>query len=384
MKNSLFYPFIVSFFIALIVCVFFVLSFKTAVGSDFVSYLTGAYIVRSGYWDKLYDLATQYRFQQIVIYPNSESSVLPYVNIPILALVIVPFTYLPLLTAYKIFVLVLLLVVGIFSFFVHKAFKYLRGSLWVLIPFIFYPSFGSIFEGQITPIILLDLILIFVLFKNNKESLAGLLTSFLLFKIQYVILFAYLLALTTQRKKFLKGFLLGSIVILGVSLFLSKGGILTSYFPFIFSVQKPELGTRMADMLTLHASLSQIFKTISYKHIFIINSLLFLVSLTVFYLKRKKLKFEEAFAVAIIFTLVFSVHSVNYDYALLLIPIFYLLNEYKHYKNLSHSKLLALLLLLLLPILFISTTANTGLLVPYLLFLSIYLILKKDGYAFYA
>src|SRR3989344_3623586 len=118
-KRYLSLVFIFSSFLALLEVVFFVLSLNEANGSDFISYYTGAYTIRTGEGSKLYDLQVQYDNQQEILFKEQKSEVedsfvgfikiLPYVNIPPLALFIIPLTFIPFIAAYKLFVLANLL-----------------------------------------------------------------------------------------------------------------------------------------------------------------------------------------------------------------------------------------------------------------------------------
>ena len=67
--------FLISFLLALVICVFLLLTLREAIGSDFVSYLTGADILKASKGRLLYDLDTQYMYQQQVLFPHHETSI---------------------------------------------------------------------------------------------------------------------------------------------------------------------------------------------------------------------------------------------------------------------------------------------------------------------
>ena len=344
--------FVTSFFLALLGVVFFVLSFKDAVGSDFVSFLTGAKILESGNGENLYDFRTQFEYQKIVTKPLEENSLLPYINVPILALLLVPLTDLSLLNAFKLYTLLILVVVVSISLLVKKIFENLSSSYWLLLPFVFYPSIGSVFVGQITQILVLVLLLVYKFVRERKAFISGILCSLLMVKFQYIIFSIYIFILVKDRKKYLSGYLLGLTVILLISTVLTNGAFIKDYLNFVFVMQKPQFGIRAEDMFTLHASLSQ-FYLFSYSQLFMVNFFFFLASVGVFWLSVKRLSLDRAFLIAIIFTLIFCVHGVNYDYAISIIPIFILINKLKSNIGLEIGEKISLFILLMAPVFFV-------------------------------
>ena len=67
----------------------------------------------------------------------------------------------------------------------------------------------------------------------------------------------------------------------------------------------------------------------------------------------KKLSYDRVFAIAIIFTLIFCVHGVNYDYAISIIPIFILINKLKSNIGLEIGEKISLFILLMAPVFFV-------------------------------
>ncbi|KKQ42532.1 MAG: hypothetical protein US60_C0016G0010 [Microgenomates group bacterium GW2011_GWC1_37_8] len=344
--------FVTSFFLALLGVIFFVLSFKDAVGSDFVSFLTGAKILESGNGENLYDFRTQFEYQKIVTKPLEENSLLPYVNVPILALLLVPLTDLSLLNAFKLYTLLILVVVVSISLLVKKIFENLSSSYWLLLPFVFYPSIGSVFVGQITQILVLVLLLVYKFVRERKAFISGILCSLLMVKFQYLIFSVYIFILVKDRKKYLSGLLLGLVIIFTLSMVLTNGALLRNYLDFVFAMQKPEYGTRMEEAFTLFAFLSQQY-SLSFWQLFLTNFIFYIFSIGAFLLLAKKLSYDRVFAIAIIFTLIFCVHGVNYDYAISIIPIFILINKLKSNIGLEIGEKISLFILLMAPVFFV-------------------------------
>lgn len=72
--------------------------------SDFKSFYTGALIAKSSQRKSLYDLNFQTKVQTEIFEGESNNSqILPYMDSPVLALALIPFVFLPALSAFKVF-----------------------------------------------------------------------------------------------------------------------------------------------------------------------------------------------------------------------------------------------------------------------------------------
>lgn len=354
-KNLLLTVFSLSFLLALLGAVLFFVDFEKALGSDLVSFLTGAYIIRDGHGQKLFDLDTQYVYQQKVIAPASESSVLPFENLPVFAFMLIPLTYLPLLTAYKIYVFIVILAYVTSSLLSVRIFTGLKkGFWWLLLPFVFYPSLGSIFSGQTTPILILVLLLSLLAIKEKRNFLAGVAISFLFLKIQYIVIIPFVFLLAKDKVKFVKGSVLSSAILLATSFAINGWDFIMRYYKFIFSVQRPEFGIRVDDMFTLHSTLSRtlFLSKMNYWQLFWVNTVLYVLIIIGFYALSKRVGLKKGYCLAILLGMTFSVHGVNYDYALTLLPLYFLLERVKTKKIKTHETW-ALFMLLLTPVLFV-------------------------------
>lgn len=344
--------FLASFFVSLLLAVFGYLSFRNALGSDLVSYLTGALAIREGYGTNLYNYQTQAHFQAEVIKPFKEQSILPFHNFPLLAAAFIPLTYFNLLTAYKLFVAFLFIVLGAFSYISTRTFKNIpKGSFWFIVAFLFYPSLDAAFSGQVTLLILFLLLSIFIYLKKGEGLIAGALSSLLLLKVQYVIFVPFLVILTKDKKALLKGFLASSGVIFLSSVLISGWDFFSAYPQYVLSMQRPEFGIRVHDMFTLFAFAEQIpsLSFLSSGALMAFNLIFYLFALYFFSKKISKKSLNLSFATAVLLTLLFAVHGVNHDLALLLIPIFVLLNIMKSKKGLKIAGKTALFTLFLVP-----------------------------------
>ncbi len=352
--------FLISFLLALVICVFLLLTLREAIGSDFVSYLTGAEIIKASKGPLLYDLDTQYFYQQSVLFPHHETSILPFVNFPIIAFILIPFTYLPLIWAYKIYIGLLISILLVISNFSKKLFTNLpKNSIFYYLPFLFYPSLGSLFSGQLTPIILLIFLVIYSQLIKKKYMYAGLMTGLLIVKIQYLVSAPILFVLAENKKDFLKGFLISCILLFSVNLLLARNFFLPHYLQFIFAVQKPEFGARPQEMFTFYSSLEQLsaFAQFPKSVLISLNFGFYLLSLVLIALSAKRISLDISYAAVVICSMIFSIHGLNYDYSLVIVPVFILLNRlYNRSTAFDYEKIITLLLLVL-PILFVVNRA---------------------------
>jgi hypothetical protein len=360
---------------SIVLAVILEVNLANALGSDLVSFLTGAKIIWGGQGKYLYDLSIQYKFQSQLITPHSENFLLPFRNLPFFALFFIPLSFLPLLTAYKVYTLMLVFVALSVSRFSLKIFDNLKGSFWFILPFIFYPSFGSLFAGQVS--ILLLLLFMFVYFYLQKGNFfkSGFLVGLSFLKIQYIIFFPFLFILSKDKKNFLKGFSLSSVLILLGSGFISGLGFFESYFYMLANTQNPIFGTKDQNMFTFYSSLSQIspFSSFPRPSLFLINLFFYSLSIWIFYKNHKKISFEKSFTILTLLTLIFSVHGVNHDLALLVLPIWLLIDNLKGNKKVSISNVLVIFILILSPLTFV---LNVSYLTSFLFIFSVALLFR--------
>jgi hypothetical protein len=208
--------------------------------TDFPAFYTAGKLVTEGVGANFYNYLTQQDIQKR-FFPASLSfnnSYYPFRNPPFYALIFVPFSFFQPSISY------LLLIIGNFSllmYFSLETAKFLTirnptlKMTILLLTLSFYPTNEAIVYTQ--PSILLALIFLksYVLVKENRGFLTGLLLSLLLIKLQYF--FIPLLSLLFARKsREVYGMLVGSTILLLISTILVGLDGVYRYVQFLISV----------------------------------------------------------------------------------------------------------------------------------------------------
>jgi hypothetical protein len=165
--------------------------------------------------------------------------------------------------------------------------------------------------------------------------------GFLLIKPQFLLLFPFVLAIVSDKWKFLKGFVLSVAVLVVVSLLVSGVDAPVNYFAFLKQTNSPDYGNRYWQMFTLYSLLKQTpyLSRLSFNWISVINLLFYFISFVVFINKSRRLPFDIVFSNALILTIVFSVHTLVHDTSMLFIS-FLIFIELLRRSNNYRSKVL--------------------------------------------
>ncbi len=194
---------------------------------DFVTFYTGASLLRSAHPQQLYDLTAQAILQVSLLRPYGwvlPNGLLPFVHPPFFAALVIPFTYLPMHIAFLIWNLVsfLLLLASIKLLLNHQGQRSLRNSLVVLMVVLaFFPIFQTLQEGQGSFLVLFGFTLAYLLIKRGSEGWAGFALALGLIKPQLVVVIA--LVLLFKRRWRALSALCGSSVLLTVVSWLLVG-----------------------------------------------------------------------------------------------------------------------------------------------------------------
>lgn len=345
--NKVVFVFLLSLLVSSLVFVFVVGVEQYVYRSDFVSFVNGAQIIAKGEGERLYNLELQRENQLIVTAPHNQMVLLPYRNPPVLALLFVPFVFFHLTIAYKIFTFVLIITTLVFMGVSAKLFENLKTSYWLMLPFLFYPSIVAIFAGQISMFILLIYLFTYFFLKKEKALSLGVITGLLFFKPQYILSFPFIYILSKNRASFIKGLAISSLLIFGGSILISGLGFAGDYFRMLIQTERM-IGEAKTSMFTIFYTLSQ--TTLQRYYIFLINLLMYLIAVFYFYRNHKKFNLDINYCLAVLLTLVFCVHGVIVDMAIVLLPILILLNKNKSNKETSAVNVFVLLILVLSPL----------------------------------
>ncbi len=194
----------------------------TPLATDFLSFWTGASLIRDGVGPALYDMGTQHALEWKVlsmtttIDPTKLVNWLdPYHTPPPLALIFVPLTWLPIPLGYLLWSAVSL---GAFIAAIALPLRGLRDARSVAILMITIgPIADNLIWGQVDALFLLALSLSLLLLSRGKPFLGGVLLGFLWLKPQYAVLFP-LIFLIKGRWRELGGMAVTGLVFAALSL----------------------------------------------------------------------------------------------------------------------------------------------------------------------
>jgi glycosyl transferase family 87 len=196
---------------------------------DFRHLYTAGYMVRVGQAADVYDYGLYERFQNELVGPAAGA--LPFNHLAYEALVYVPFSFLTYRHAYFAFLAANLLILAAAIRIVRPLFSPLA-QVWSLLPVAivgcFLPVAIALIEGQ-DSIILLALFAGSCLAAHRQQDLkAGVLLGMTLFKFQYVLPIV-LLFFVWKRWRFLAGFAISGVAVVGVSAWLTGLSGLVTY-----------------------------------------------------------------------------------------------------------------------------------------------------------
>ncbi len=342
--------------------------------TDIVSFITGARIVRFGEGENLYDLSVQQKHQSIVTKPN-KLILLPYRNLPLLASFYIPLTYISLYSAYQIYALVLIVFTTFISWFSTRVFENLKNSYWFILPFAFYPTLSVIFYGQNSTFLVLAFMSIYYYLRKDKPFIVGIILGLLFLKIQYILCLPYVCFLLNKKPKFFKGLFISTLFVFLGSIYISGFGFFEEYIRMLIKTESPVYGTKATTMFPLFSSMSQILP-LAKQYLLIINMAFYVLSIWLFSKNHYKFSLQINFAILALLTLVFCIHGGYFDMALLIVPLWLLIDIYKGSNNFNLENILVIFI-----IIFSSLFLELGLsfAVPFLFLLSVALLFNKSN-----
>lgn len=166
---------------------------------DFRIFYTAGLILRRGQGHDLYNDDLQLKTQrEFVKLPASETSPLPYNHPPFEAVLYVPFTYLPYLAAYSLWILLNLFVVEMSIYLIRPWLPALASEfprLLFLAPLAFFPIAYALMQAQDSILELALYCLAYIAFRRRRDVRAGVFLGLGLFKFHLVLPFAFVLLL---------------------------------------------------------------------------------------------------------------------------------------------------------------------------------------------
>lgn len=302
-----------------------------AAGSDFISYFTGASIIKDNKAHLIYDITTQEEYFENIIYPYKGIVINRYISPPFVAIMFLPFTFINYFTAYKLFFIANLGLFLIFLYILSKVFTRLeeKYKFFYIIPFYFIPAATTLFMGQTSFLLAIIFLLIYIYLKKNRSKEAGMLSAALLVKPQFIIAIPFILLLVKKKKRFFIWFLGVTFFLFLISLLIAGPKALSDYLPSLLSTENPQFGNRAYQMFSLHAATTYFFFNSNLSNIYslIVNFVVYLSSIYLFAKRISKMRLKTAFILVLFLTLTFSIHVLSHDLTLLLLPIFIIIND---------------------------------------------------------
>jgi len=189
--------------------------------ADLTAFYTGGAIVRQGLGPHLYDLELQARVQQAILGPGRMfyDGVLPFNNPPHFALVMVPFSLLPLGLAFWCWTaLQVVILARVIQRLRSMSFGWDATERWLLFSafLAFFPLFLQFLYGSLSLFVLWCLIEFYLALREEKEARAGVWLALAAVKLQ-AALFPALVILAGRRWRALAGASAAGVLILGAT-----------------------------------------------------------------------------------------------------------------------------------------------------------------------
>lgn len=350
-------------FIQLISALVFRANIKDAIESDFISFYTGIKIVSLGEGNNLYDLNTQFKYQQDIIKDYVDTDfLLPYRNLPFVAIFLLPLARPSLVLSYVLYVLALIILLVFITFKSASIFPEIKKIFyWSFLPLLFLPNLRSIQLAQFSPIVLIIYLLLYKYMSQKKSFTAGLTTGLLLIKPQYLLVFPFMLLLVDSKKKYVSGFLLLSGLLVLISLFAVGPYSLYKYPAFLLETESASFGSRPWQMFTFYSLFRQapLLNSLNLYWILIINLCFYFTSFVIYVRHSGKLPFDINFSNALILTVMFSIHALAHDVSLLFIPFLIFIKLFGRMKSRRSRVLLSLSILVIWLVPFVKYTNLT-------------------------
>jgi Glycosyltransferase family 87 len=207
---------------------------------DFISFYTVGKMLVAGEGEHLYDIQKQAEVQQPLMQGYVfQGGALLFVHPPFQSLVFLPFGFLPFVVAYCVWVTVMVLL-GWLSVSLLLELPHYSGLLaWSsqihAAAFCFFPVVVSLIQGQDSLMLLFFLTWTFALLKQGKETHAGAVLAFSLFKF-HLVLPLYFVFLLKGKWRVLKGSAYSGLFLLALSFaMVGLRGIL-DYFRLLFEM----------------------------------------------------------------------------------------------------------------------------------------------------
>jgi len=318
---------------------------------DFTIFYTAGKTLREGLGHRLYDGALQYEVQQtFAAGVRIRKGPLPYNHPPFEALIFEPLASLDYPTAYLVWSVINLAILGFLPFLLRRYIRVLAQYhlfVWLLVLLGFFPVLVALLQGQDVILLLLLNALAFAALKRNADTLAGCWLGLSVFKFQ-LILPLVLILLCWKRSRVVQSFVVTAAVMAAISVAITGWAGALRYPWYVLHFEKfMERGGIAVDMPNLRGLLEGwSFSGFRGAHgITIALSIGLLAWVNVKGRGRTHarqqfdLEFDLQFSLAMVAAVLASYHAFPYDLSLLMIPALLVVNyaietsALQRYKN---------------------------------------------------
>jgi hypothetical protein len=310
-----------------------VLENKKVIGGDYLAFFTGGTLFKKDL-HSLYSHKTHYRFQQDIINnPEHTSGFLPFVYPPLVAFFFSLFTTESFIESYAIwsFLSFMLYVSGVFILLRQFSLPtpVFCSSLIISLGL---PAFflRTITGGQTGAIGVLLCSTLFLCLSKRKKVLAGIITSLFYYKPPLFIL-TTIYSLLKEGKLFQKSFLVSGILLVGASFFLLPYSSIEEYFlvsinhsyggaQYQNKTSVPHKGAGLYAIITTFGIASNRYQ-LEVLLLICISALILLTKSFKHVTPEKKDSFTLSFCIILTCSLFCSIHILDYDLCILIVPI---------------------------------------------------------------
>ncbi len=332
---------------------------RSDISADFSYLYAAGKIVRQGSASDLYDYETQARVQrEYTVHRDS----LHFNHPPFEAVLFVPFTYFSYPTAYLLWVLANLYVLGLVAFLLEPhAIHFGTGDRLLVVAISIVPLLAVLLQGQDSILLLLVYTLVYLSLRSNRQFAAGCFLAAGLFRFQLVL--PFLIALCARKKaRVFWGFaVVGAWLALVSWLLMGWQGLLS--YPRLLWEMRSVAGSQSFHILPAtmpnlrgfaHTLFAAWLPASSLQLVVLIGS----AALLFWSMKkwdtstwaRPERTFDLQFASSLVITLLVSYHALIHDLSLLVLPAVLLFSRCSVGHSQEKSKPAAVALVVLLPL----------------------------------
>ena len=325
---------------------------------DFSIYYSAGWAARHGLTHQFYDNATHFEVQeQFAGRVKQFRDPLPFTHPPFEAWYFAPFSCTSFTTAYLLWDVANLVLLGVVVWLVRPYLKQLQPfSIFqgLLVGLAFFPIFFCLLQGQDAILILLFYAFAYVMLRKHLYLAAGAVLALGLFKFHLIAPFV-LLALFWRERKLWLGFIPASLLLALLSLAMVGTQGIGNYPRFVLLLENAMSGSEKipAGMPSIRGLLYLLFPAAWNTGVLLTALCVSLLAYTAWRCSGREVDFDLRFSLALIATALVGYHVVSYDLSMLLIPMALMSNYLSREASYSLSSkvmMIAMALLFLSPL----------------------------------